>query len=131
MFMNCKACGCAGVILSVVFAAAIGVLFAFGFLPSITAAAWAVLAISSASLLILLAAALAQRRPPFGNAGGLICLLSAAVASIILSLAVVTAALVVTSTWYILLVAAAAFAFAFLLINLAGFIACLMLQGCR
>ena len=130
---GCICCGCAitGAIAGIIFGAAIGVLFAFGFIPFIVTATWIAFGLAAAVLLYIMGVVVLNSCGPCSRLSvclcrNLNCLLVGALGTIILALAALAITLTITVTSIIILVAIGAFFFAFMITALIYFIECLV-----
>ncbi len=130
-----SACGCLGVVLSVVFGAVIGVLFAFLYIPAITTVAWMAFGLSVLVLIFTLAAVYlgglyshtALARCLCRNTA---CLLVGTIGTLITSIAALAIVLNPASIAVSALVALGAFFFALMIIALVAFIQCIICKIC-
>jgi len=130
-----NACSCLGIIISVVFGAIVGVLFAFGFIPFIETAAWIALGLGVFSLIVLIAASfLAGITAPnplssclCGNAA---CLLAGIIGTIIASIIALSIVLDPAFISVIALVAIGALFFALMIVGLISLICCIASRAC-
>ena len=138
--MGCRrcgfsACGCLGIVLSVVFGAIVGVLFAFEFIPNIVTVAWIAFGLSVLTLIFLMVAALIAASGRTCILAKVlctngICLLLSTAASILTALAALAIVLTFEFISVIALVALGAFFFAMMTLALLAFIANIICESC-
>lgn len=129
------ACGCLGVVISIVFGAIVGVLFAFGFIPNIVTVAWIAFGLSVLTLIFLMVAALITASGRTCILAKVlctngICLLISTVASILIALAALAIVLTPAFISVITLVALGAFFVALMTLSLMAFIANIICESC-
>ncbi|MPN25107.1 hypothetical protein SDC9_172514 [bioreactor metagenome] len=134
---GCKfsACSCLGVVISIIFGAVIGVLFAFDLIPFITTALWIVFGLGVLALIFLLIAVLvgaATGSPALSKClcSNALCLLVGTIGTIVSSVIALSFVLEATSIFAAAIVAIVAFFLAFMLIGLIAMIACIASELC-
>jgi len=129
------ACSCLGVVISIVFGAAIGVLFAFRFIPAIVTAIWIAFGLAVLALIILTACVLlgavsrtrAIRKCCCRNTTCLLVGIFGTIISAIVLLAIVlNPAIILIITF----VAIGAFFFSLMIIGLIALISCITCEQC-
>ena len=130
-----KACSCIGVILSIIFGAAIGVLFAFRYIPAIVVSAWIAFGLGVLTLILLtIGVFFAGISMPNVLSKCLClngtCLLVGSIGTIIMALAALSISLTPAFISIIVLVALGAFFFALMLISLIATISCIICKAC-
>lgn len=140
--MGCKnncgffGCECLGVLISIVFGAVIGILFAFGFIPNIVTAVGIALGTSALFLIFLVAILLLGST----NENSILasccckntyCLLAGIIGTFISSSAALAIVLTNTIPLVIALIAIIAFFFSLLWLGLIGFISCIKCKLCH
>lgn len=127
----CSGCSVTGAILGVIFGVIVGILFALGYIPFISNAAWIALVLSATAFLGIIAISV------FGACGGccglvrcllsnISCLMTGTVGTLIFAISAVSVTLFTSAIASIILVAAATFFFTFLIVGLIYFINCLV-----
>lgn len=139
--MNCNkkcgfnACGCLGIVLSIVFGAIIGLLFAFDHIPFIVISTWIAFGLGILSLIILVVGvflAVIHQTLPLQKClcQNTKCLLAGIIGTIISALAALSIVLTNEFISVIVLVSIEAFFFAMMILNLIGFINCIVCRMC-
>ena len=139
--MSCKdkcgfsACGCLGIVISIVFAAIIAVLFAFGLIPFIVTVTWIAFGLAVLALIILIIGIYSAALCPHNAlqkciCRNAICLLAAIIGTIISAIAALAIVLIPIFISVIILVAIGAFFFALMMIGLIAFISCIVCRLC-
>lgn len=138
--MNCDyrcSCNCClEIVISILVAAAVGVLFAYGFISGIITALWIVFGLAVLALILFVAglytSALSCRHTPLAECicckGK--CLLAGIIGTIVLALATLSITLVQGSIWVIVLISIAAFFAAFMLAELVVLLVCIINKIC-
>lgn len=134
---NCgfNACGFAGIVISIVFGAIIGVLFAFGYIPAIVTSTWIAFGLAILTLIFLVSGVLLSGVSEQPNAlsrclyKNTTCLLAGIIGTIISTLAALSIVLNPAFVSVITLVAIGAFFFSLMIIALIGFINCIVCQN--
>ncbi len=131
-----QACGCLGILISIVIGAIVGVLFAFGFIPFIVVSVWIAFGIAAVVLILLIAGlylASAHSCSPLSKClcqNG-ICLMVGAIGTLITALAALSIVLTPGSILVAALIALGALFFALTILSLISFIVCLVKKLCN
>jgi len=132
---NCKACSCIGLIISIVFAAIIGTLFALNLITSIVVSVWIAFGLGVLGLIILTTGAFLGA-VTFPNAltsclcknGN--CLLAGAIGTIISALIALSFTLSSTGVFAIIIIILLAFFFALMIVALVALLSCIICRMC-
>lgn len=130
-----SACSCIGVVISIVFGAIVGILFAFCFIPFIVTAIWIAFGIGVLALILLvlgvfLGAVTAPNALSKCLCRNTTCLLVGIFGTIISAIAALSIWLIPVCIPVIALVTIAAFFFSLLVIGLIAFISCVVCKMC-
>ena len=135
---NCdfKACGCIGIIISVILGALIGFLFASDYILFITTAIWIALGLGVLGLiflLVLLAVAAANRLWPLPRSicDNADCLLFSSIGTIVSAIILLSITLVTTVIPIIIFVSIGAFFLSLTIIALAAFLGAVLCELCK
>jgi len=132
---NCgfTACGCVGLIISIVFGALIAVLYSFGLIPNLIIAAWIAFGLAVLTLIFLVSGVFlaavsssrALRKCLYRNAT---CLLAGIIGTIIATIAVLLIDIIPATIAVLIVVSIAAFFFALMIIGLIALIQCIVCE---
>ncbi len=137
--MNCNgrckfsACGCLGVVISIILGAIVGILFAFNFIPGIVIAAWIAFGLGVLTLVLVFIATLVSacchcRALIKCSARNIPCLLVGTFGTIITSIAALSIVLTNAFISVIALVALGAFFVSLMFIGIIAYISCILCE---
>lgn len=130
---NFTACSCTGVLICILFGAAIGILFAYNFIPGIVTATWIAFAMGVLTLIFLMATIVSTALNPSRAltrclSKNTTCLLVGTFGTIISSLAALSIVLTPIFISIITLVAIGAFFFALSVIGIIAILSCIVCE---
>jgi len=130
-----SSCSCIGILISVIFGAIVGVLFAFGFIPFIQVATWIAFGLGVLFLILLilgvyLSAVTGSNPLSRCLCKNTSCLLAGIFGTIIATIAALSIVLTPVFISVITLVAIGAFFFSLMVIGIIGFINCIVCRMC-
>ncbi|MDQ5983476.1 MAG: hypothetical protein RUMPE_00500 [Eubacteriales bacterium SKADARSKE-1] len=128
---ECRACGCIGILTSLVFGALVGVLFAFSLIPNIVISVWIAFGLAVLSLIILIVAAFLASSERYGALVKCLCingkcLLAGTIGTIIIALAALSIVLTPVFVSITILLSIGAVFFALMIISIICLISCII-----